>query len=68
MKLRNLTQAALRKTATAMLKAEHKLEPTPRDDLIDILRTCDIPTSILLSTLDHLKDQMELYAEENTNA
>ena len=68
MGFRNLTQRALNKTALAMLQAEAKLERTPQDELRDILKTCDIPVPIILSTLDHLKDQLELYAEEKCNA
>jgi hypothetical protein len=72
MKLRNLTQQALRKTSTVLLKAEHKLEPTAKDDLIALLKTADIPTPVLLTTLNYLHTQLAELADaadtENDNA
>ena len=58
MNFRNLTQRALRKTATSLLSAESKLEPTPSDELIALLKHADIPTPVLMTTLDYLEKQL----------
>ena len=65
MKLRNLTQSALRKTASAMLTVEHKLEPTPQDEIITLLKKADIPTPVLINTLDYLQAQLAKMEEDN---
>ena len=65
MKLRNLTQKALRKTSSVLLNVEQKLEPTPQDDIITLLKNADIPTPILLRTLDYLERQLTAYQEAN---
>lgn len=66
MKIKHLTQKALRKTSTLLLTAEMKLEPTPQEEIIALLKHADIPIPILLSTLDHLQTQLETL--ENANA
>ena len=65
MNFRNLTQKALRKTSTALLNAEAKLEPTPNDELIALLKNADIPTAALISTLEYLQNQLELQGDNN---
>ena len=65
MKLRNLTQSALRKTASAMLTVEHKLEPTPQDEIITLLKKADIPTPVLINTLDYLQSQLAEMEADN---
>lgn len=66
MKIRHLTQRALRKASSTLLQAEAKLEPTPNEELIELLKHADIPTDILLKTLDYLQTQLE--ALETSNA
>ena len=65
MNFRNITQKALRKTASTLLSAESKLEPTPNDELIALLKTADIPAPILISTLDYLQNQLESLEVDN---
>ena len=65
MKLRHLTQSALRKTASAMLTVEHKLEPTPQDEIITLLKKADIPTPVLINTLDYLQSQLAEMEADN---
>lgn len=65
MKLRNKAQSLLRKTSSKLLNLEAKLEPTAEDDLIHLLKTADIPTPILLSTLDFLQAKLEELEADN---
>jgi hypothetical protein len=59
MNFRHLTQIAMRKTASSILAAEARLEPTPAEELRKILKDVDIPPHILLEALDILRHRME---------
>lgn len=59
MNVRHTLQKALRKTSKALLNAEARLEPDAKDDLIKLLKNADIPTPVLIETLDYLQHQLE---------
>lgn len=68
MKLRHLTQKALRKTASSLLNLEANLEPTPAESMVKVIRSGDIPDEILIEALDLIADRLETYAAEVSHA
>ena len=65
MTIRNLMQTGLIKTSNAALSLRHKLERTPKDELIDALKTSEISDDVLVDLLNFLMQRLE---EEADNA
>lgn len=59
MTFRNLMQSGLIKTSNVALSLRHKLEPTPKDELIHLLKTTDIPDDALVDILNFIVKRVE---------